>query len=491
MSTSKSENKKISEITQKAVQGIGWNYLSFGLGKILSLTTISILAHILTPQTFGVVALATIAVNYLSSLRELGLSAALIQLRDRVREASDTVFTINIIIGITLSIGAFLIAPFVGQYFNEPLVIPILRWLGISFSIMSLGSVHQVQLQKELDFRKKLIPELGNIILKGIVSIILALYGFGVWALVFGQLVGAIANVIFLWRINPWRPKIAIHQDIARGLFKFGSAIMVVDFVSIIEDNFDYLIIGRLFGKTALGIYTNAFRLPEMLAISTLWVTSSVFFPMFSAIQDNTVEIKNSMLHTIRYVLYIISPICLGLSIAADPIIRVFFGDQWIDAIPLLRILALYALMVSIGFHTGDYYKAIGRPDVLVKIEVPVFFLRILLLWIGAQYSLVAIAIAHVAAATIEAIVRLIVAAYMSKITIIEIFSQMTAFLAGAVMLIFSSTTLYLTKDFSSFSRLILVIASGVIGYLPAIWILEKKILREAAFAIGIQKIER
>ena len=490
MSRENPEAGEIQEVTQKAIKGVGWNYLSYGLGKLLSLATVSILAHILTPETFGIVALATVAVNYLSSVRELGLGAALVQLRERVSEASDTVFTINILIGVSLASIAFLIAPPVAQYFEEPLVIPVLRWLGLSFLIKSLGSVHQVHLQRELDFRKKLIPELGNTVLKGIVSIVLALTGYGVWALVFGQLVGATVSVFLLWRVHPWRPKLAIHGDIARGLFKFGTSVLIVDFVSIIEDNFDYLLIGRFFGKTALGIYTNAYRLPEMLAISTLWIMGAVFYPMFSAIQNNQDAMKTNILNTIRYVQYIIAPICLGLSIAADPIIRVFFGEQWIEAIPVLRILALYALVLSIGFHIGDYYKAIGRPDILAKIEVPIFFLRITLLWAGAQHSIVGVAVAHLIAAIIEATVRLIVASRLSKITLGEIFSQLTAFVAGLVLLILSATALYFTRGHTDLLRLLSVVGAGGFGYISILWLLERKNLRYIALSLGLIKSE-
>src|SRR3990172_207938 len=195
-----------NEFAKKTTEGIGWNYLSFGLRKILSLAIVSILAHILSPENFGIVALATLTIDYLSVFNDFGLGAAFIQQRDNVETTANTAFTLNIFIGITLTLITFLIAPLVATFFKEPLVSPILRWLGLNFLINAIGSVHKARLQRELNFRLKMIPELGNVFSRGILSVSLALTGFGVWSLVYGHLLGVILETILLWKVVPWRP---------------------------------------------------------------------------------------------------------------------------------------------------------------------------------------------------------------------------------------------------------------------------------------------
>ena len=470
--------KPSDSIGKKTTQNIGWNYLSFGLSKALSLLIISILAHILPPENFGLVALATLAIDYLSVVGDLGLGSALVQLRGNIDEASDTVFSINLITGLGLSTLTFIVAPFAATFFREPELVPVLRWLGLSFTLSAIGAVHNVRLQRALNFRRKLIPDLGNSIIKGIISITMALSGFGVWSLVIGQLVGGGIASLLLWVVVPWRPRLHIRPDLAGKLFSFGLVIMLNNALAILGDSFDYLVIGRVFNTAALGVYTLAYRLPELLVINTLWVMTAVLFPAFSEIQSDIEMLRTNFLKVIRYVEMIVVPLCLGMVVAADPIIRVFFGEQWLEAIPIMRVLSLYALVTSIGFHVGDVYKAIGRPDILLKIAIPVFSIRILALWIGAQYSLLGVAIAHLVSTVIEVTIRLTVATRIVKISPRAILAQLRALLAGAALIVFALGALFIMRSAQPIFQLIFIIFAGATGYILAISQLEKEILQ-------------
>src|SRR5215217_2616142 len=149
------------------------------------------------------------------------------------------------------------------------------------------------------------------------------------------------------------------------------------------------VIVGRIFGLVPLSIYTLAYRLPEMLLIGNLWVMGGVVFPAFSTIQDQPNELRRGFLASVRYVELIAVPICLGLLIAADPIVRVVFGDQWLDAIPVLRVLAVYAWVYSLGYHVGGFYKAIGRPDILLRLSILTLVIIIPALLIGARFGII------------------------------------------------------------------------------------------------------
>lgn len=469
-----SDNINPQSITKKTATNIGWNYLSFGLSKALGLLTISILAHILPPQNFGLVALATLAIDYLSIFSDLGLGSALVQMRGKIDKASDTVFSINLLTGITLSIITFLIAPLAASFFREPGLTSVLRWLGLSFTLNAIGTVHNMRLQRNLNFRKKLIPDLGNTLIKGLISIALALSGFGVWSLVIGQLVGTGVSATLLWIVVPWRPQFKIHKELTRKLFSFGLTIMGDNTLAVLGDGFDYFIIGRIFNAKTLGVYTLAYRLPELLVINTLWVIAAVLYPAFSEIQNKIETLQKNFLQIIRYVEIIVVPICLGLMIAADPIVRVVFGEQWLDAIPIIRVLSIYALIFSIGFHSGDIYKAIGRPDILLKTAIPVFVIRIIALWLGAQISLLGVAIAHLMSGVIEITIRLLIVNRILKIHIKDIFAQFRAFIAGAALIFFGFIALSIGKTLIPLLQLLLVITMGGVAYIIAIWFLER-----------------
>lgn len=474
-------------IARKVTKGIGWNYLSYGLGKTVSLVTVSVLAHLLTPVNFGVVALASLAIEYLSILNDFGLATALIQRREKIDEASNVVFTLNLIISISLTLITFALAPLAAIFFQEPGLTPILRWLGFTFTLNALGSVHKARLQRNMEFGKKIVPELGNNIVKAGISIGLALSGYGAWSLVYGQLAGQVVSIILLWVVVPWIPQLSLIGKTAKQLFKYGISIMADRALNIFGDSFDYFLIGKFFTTATLGVYTLAYKLPELLIITTLNVLGGVFFPAFSTIQNRPDKLRKSFLATTRYVQLLVTPMCIGLIVAADPIIRVAFGEQWLDAIPLMQILCLHTLLLSIGYHVGDVYKAIGRPDILIKLSIPIFIVRVIAIWIGAQQGLVGVALGHLIATGIELIMRTVVTIRVIKVTLLDILKQMTAFIGGGALIAFAVPILLITSTMNPLPRLLLIITSGAIGYIGLIWFIERESLTKVMQMIGLK----
>ncbi len=476
INSSASNNYTNHQIAKKSAWGFIWNFSAYFLGKLVVLITTSILARILAKNDFGLVAVAVVAINYLSVLKDLGLGAALIQRKGDISEAVDTLFTSNVLIGLTLSAIVIPLAPFIAIYFKDPLVTPVLRWMGISFLIDALGSVHTNLLVRNLDYRRKLIPDLGGSLTKGFVSIGMAYLGYGVWSLVFGQIASALASLILVWTIVRWRPRMTFDRSIAGSLMKFGVSVTLIDIISEITDNLDYVIVGRIFGLVQLSIYTLAYRLPEMLLIGNLWVMAGVVFPVFSTIQDRPDELRRGFLASIRIVDLITVPISLGLLIAAGPIVRVVFGDQWLDTIPVLRILAVYAWVYSLGYHVGGLYKAIGRPDISLKLSIFTLCIIIPSLLIGARFGLIGIAVGHLVAVLIRRIVSLSIATRFVKVSMSEIIGELKpSFLSAIVMTPVIMAVQYLTSGFNPFLQLGLIVLSGAVSYLSVLWLIEKE----------------
>ena len=475
MNSSLSDEYNNREIAQKTAWGVIWNFSAYFLGKIVVLITTSILARLLAKNDFGLVAVAVVAINYLSVLKDLGLGVALIQRKGDVKEAANTVFTINLFIGLVLSLLIIPLAPFIAAYFRDPQVIPVLRWMGLSFIINALGSVHTNWLVRDLDYRRKLVPELGGALIKGAISIGMAYLGYGVWSLVFGQIAGAVASVVLVWIILPWRPRLTLDRNVAGSLMKFGASVTMIDIITQITDNLDYVIVGRIFGLVPLSIYTLAYRLPEMLLIGNLWVMGGVVFPAFSNIQDQPGVLRQGFLASVRFVELIAVPISLGLLIAADPIVRVVFGDQWLEAIPVLRVLAIYAWVYSLGYHVGGFYKAIGRPDILLRLSLLTLVIIIPSLLIGARFGILGVAAGHLVAVLIRRVISLWLATRFVNVSIMDIFGELrSSLLAALVMGPVILAVSYLTANLSPFLQLTFIVVSGAISYLVVLWWIEK-----------------
>lgn len=477
-------------LATKAAKGVAWNYFSFGLGKGLVLVTTAVLARLLTPEQFGVVGFATLAVSYLSVLKDLGLGAALIQRQDDVEEAADTVFTLNLLLGGILTLLAFLIAPLIASYFREPQVTALLQVLAFSFVINAVGAIHTVRLQRQLDFRRKALPDIGRSLIKGIVSIGLALAGFGVWSLIVGQMASSVAGVVLSWWMFPWRPKLRLATNLVRQMLNFGLSVIGTDGLTILNDTLDYLIVGRVLGSVALGIYTLAYRLPELLVFNLLWVLSAVIYPAYSSVQRETAVLEQAFWTTTRYIELVVMPLCLGLIIAADPLIRVFFGTQWLEAIPVMRLLAFYALVRSVGYHIGDVYKAMGRPDILLKLGIGSLFVLLPSLWFGAQYGLVGVAWAHALVALARTITRWLVASRFITIRWYAIWAALKpSVLGGVVLLLLALPTLLITASLPPLVQLVATAVSGAVGYLIVLWVMERDSLLLAGRYVGLKGV--
>jgi PST family polysaccharide transporter len=474
----------------KAARAVMWNYLSFASGKILVLVTMAVLARLLTPEDFGIVGFATLAITYLAVFKDLGLGAAIIQRSDDVDDAADTVYLLNLALGAVLTVATMLIAPAVAAFFDEPLVVPLLRVLSFTFVLEALGAVHIVLLRRDLDFRRKLIPDTGRAVVKGTVAVATAVAGAGVWALVWGQLAGVIASVVLSWVVVAWRPTYRVERRLVRPLLGFGMPLVVTDIQFALWQNLDYLVVGRMLGDAALGVYTLAYRLPELLVQSIWRVVAGAAFPFFSRLQHDRELIRRGFLRTVRYTQLVTVPLCLGLIITAGPAVRILFGPQWHDVIPVLQVLALFTLIASVAYNAGDVYKAIGRPDILAKLGGLDLIVLIPGLILAAPHGLVAVAWAHAGAALIDTSIRFVLARRFIGVTLGDIARQIAPSLrAGAALIVVGLGVSWATSGMSDLSRLLSVSTAGCAAYLGALVRWDRPVLVRLADLVGTGRL--
>ncbi|HKG52843.1 MAG TPA: oligosaccharide flippase family protein [Anaerolineales bacterium] len=226
-----------------------------------------------------------------------------------------------------------------------------------------------------------------------------------------------------------------------------------------------------------------------MLLIGNLWVMGGVVFPAFSTIQDQPNELRRGFLASVRYVELIAVPICLGLLIAADPIVRVVFGDQWLDAIPVLRVLAVYAWVYSLGYHVGGFYKAIGRPDILLRLSILTLVIIIPALLIGARFGIIGVAIGHLVAILIRRVISLGLATRFVNVTLLEIFAEFQSSLQAAlVMAPITFGVSIATVGLNPFLQLILITLAGALSYLGVLWWIERENLMRILRMVRVSK---
>jgi len=470
---------------KKTVYAVAWNYASFALSKGVVLITMAVLTRLLPPETFGLVSLATVVISYFSLLQDLGLGSALIQQRSQVQEAANTVYAANLVIGILLFLIAYAIAPAVASFFREPAVGPMLRLLALTFVIDPFGSVHIALLQRDLAFRKKLLPDLGRLLIKAVVTIVLAVKGFGAWSLIIGQLSSSVSGVVLARIALRWKLRVRIDKPELDRLLKFSVPFMGFNLVNALISNLEFIVIGRILGEAALGVYSITYRIVDLLIMNVWVVLAGAMFPALATIQHQPHLLRRTFLSVTRYVQVFIVPISLGLIITAEPIVLVLLGSQWLDAIPILRLLPIAFLIFSIGTTAGDVYKAIGRPQLLLKMGVLHTLILVPLLLLGVRYHLVGVALALIAAAFLVKFIHLLVVIRVIGVTVSELMRALRpAFVGGAALTVVTTPLVYGIGDLPPPMQLLIAGVTGAATYIGALWLLEKEVVVKGANTI-------
>ncbi len=475
-------------LTGRALRGTFWAYASNYSGKFLVFISTTILARLLLQEDFGLAGYALVVISFLEVLNDLGIGAAVIYHRDDPAVVN-TAFWLNLAAGIALCALTWLVAEFAGSFFGDPRAVPLTRVLALSFPITALGNIHASLLVRRLGFKRMFVPDVTKAAGKGILSIALAWAGYGPWSLVIGQVGGEALAVIALWWAMPFRPSLRFSRETVRPLLQYGSNIVSANALATLVNQADYLIIGRLLGAAALGVYTLAFRVPELLVKQLVVIASRVLFPAFSAIREDPDALRAGFLSAMRYTSLVTVPIALGLSAVARPLVLTLFTAKWVEAIPVMSAIAIYTLIRSRTFNIGNVYKAQGRPDVLTKLalaKLPILLPA--LYWAAAvPASIVAVAWVQVAVTFLAGILNLVVAARLLDTPLRRLVAAFVpATVAGAIMAGAVLGALSLLPAASPVAQLAAAVPLGVAVYGAILWLLQRDLLRQATASVRL-----
>lgn len=360
-----------SGLKRQVAGGMFWVALGQIFGRGLGYVTTLILAKLVTPDQFGLVGMAGLALAALALFQDFGFEAALVYKRGSKREldaASHTAFYTVILTSAAICAIAILGAPLVAAFFREPAVTPILRVLALTVVISSFGRVPYVLLSRDLKFRRRLFPDLAASVVASIVAIVMAFNGFGVWSLVWRELIKTILSTVLVFFVSPYRPAWQFSRPAARELFSYGKHIVSSQGLIFLITNIDNAVVGRYLGDSALGFYQFAYNTSNQPATQLTSVISQVMFPALSRMGDADPQAARALrvryyLTIVRYVAWITTPIAVAMILFAPAFINGLYGDVWAPAIVPLQVLAVYGFIRSIAANMGSVFRAMGKPQ--------------------------------------------------------------------------------------------------------------------------------
>jgi len=464
------------KLGQKTASGVVWNYLSFAANKGTTFVATLILARLLEPADFGLLALALLAISYLEIFNNFGFSESIIYYQEE--EMDHIAFGINMLIGFVMMVITILLSPLIADFFNEPRLVLILHVLSSSFILSSIGSVHQAKLKKDLRFKLLFFPIAARAIIKGIISIGLALSGFGVWSLVLGQVAGVAAGTVFLWITTRWIPKPAFNWKKARALMNYSWQMTFVTLFGVFQKDVDYIMLGRLSTATQLGYYSIGYRLVEMLIVRFNHTVAQAIFPAFAKIQNDMDRLRAGFLKTLEYTASYTIPASLGLFIIAQDFVIVFYTERWLPAVAVVQIIALQALITSLTYNMGDVYKAVGKPSILNQIALVRIVISVPLFYFAASRSIYLVALVQLLMAILFMVLNLIIANRIIRISPGHLVKALLpALLSSTVMFVGTWLIGMLLGDIQASLRLLALMVSGAILYIAATMLFNREIM--------------
>jgi len=391
----------------RAVAGFFWNYGGFLGGRIAFFVATLILARLLAPDDFGLVAFALAFLAYVHNVTSHGIGETLVYRTDAndVSLAS-TAYWLAVGSAVVLTAVFWLSAPAIASFSSESSTMTwVLRVLSLQLVITALASTHAYLLRHSLDFRRIFVVEQAGGLFKGGVSVALAFAAAGVWSLVVGQLAGALASAVALWLVSGFRPKLVFDRSHAASTLRVGSAFMGLAILGEAARNIDFVIVGTRLGLTELGFYVLAFRLPELAVLAIFEAVWNVLFPFYSRLRElgrseesSRQELVRGYRQTIRLGALFAFPLAAVVAALALPLVLTLYGERWRPSAIPLALIAVWAGLTAVNGMAGTVLKSIGRPGVLLRNSF--VYLAVLLpsLWFAADFGIAAVAGAHVAA---------------------------------------------------------------------------------------------
>ncbi len=383
-----------ANLTAKVVRGGAWVYGQMMFTNIINLGVMAILARQLTPADFGLVAIAHVLLRLLVLIATEGVNQYVIYdnadgREERVQAAfwMDLTFsTISVIAGMAL-------IPFVTGFYAEPDLAPVLTLLLIRFWMDAFSKVPDALVKKQLDFQKLVVRDTILEILASIGSVVLALSGWGVWSLVLPGLFVSPVRAFVIFHLAHWRPTFRFYFRSWPQIFSYSANVVGTNLTTLILNEGDTLLIGKLMGSGLLGIYNLAWQTANMVSRTIVSLTNKLALPTLAAVSNDPLRLRSAVHRMLRILAIITFPLLVGLFVVADDFVIVLYGQQWQEAVLPLRILLIYAMRYAVGSPAGMVYKAVGRPEIGFKLGLIMVPFYLLSIWWGSSYGIIGVAV--------------------------------------------------------------------------------------------------
>lgn len=375
-------------LKQKTVKGVGWSFADNIANSGITFLVGLVLANILTPEEYGIMAMVTIFIAVSNSIVDSGFSNALIR-KINIRSVDyNTVFYFNLIVSIFLYLILYVSAPAISVFFKEPVLVDVMRVIGWILIINAFAIIPRTIFVRNINFKAQTKVSLIASVSSGVIGIGMALAGWGVWSLVGQQLSRQLLNTVFLWIFCRWRPLWEFSTQSFKELFGFGSKLLASGLIDTIYRDIYYLIIGRFYSAADLGQYTRASQFNTIFSSNLTSVVQRVSYPVLSSIQNEPERLLGAYRRVIKTTMLITFACMLGLAAVAKPLIVILIGEKWLPAVYFLQIICFSGMLYPLHAINLNILQVKGRSDLFLKLEIIKKIIAVIPIAIGIFYGI-------------------------------------------------------------------------------------------------------
>lgn len=383
-------------LKSQVMSGMFWRFGERICAQVVTFVVSIVLARILSPEHYGAVSLLMIFITIANVFVSEGFGKALIQKKDVTDLDYSSVFYFNVIFSWVVYLLIFLAAPFIAAFYDNSILSPTLRVMALKIPLAGINSIQHAYVSKNMMFRRFFWSTLIGTIISAVVGIVMALTGFGVWALVAQYLTNSLIDTVVLWFTVKWRPKKMFNIRSVAGLLSFGWKILSTSLINTLYEDLRSLLIGKFYSQNDLAFYSKGIHYPKLIINNVNTSISSVLFPAMSKIQNDKQRLKQNMSRSISMSTFILFPLLFGLAAAADPLIELILTEKWMPCVPYLRIACVYMSLYPINIANLQAIMAVGRGDVYLKLNILKKVIGLILLLVSLPFGVTAIAASEI-----------------------------------------------------------------------------------------------
>lgn len=470
-------------VRKKAISGVLWNsisnFSSFGIDFIVGI----ILARLLTPKDFGLIATIIVVIALSEVFINSGFNQAIIRKQNCTQKDYSTAFFFNFIVAVFFFIILLITAKPISIFFNNTELKPLIQVLGFGLIISAFTLIQQAKLTKRIDFKLQTKIALISSTTSGCIGIVLALTGFGVWSLVVRSLTNKGIQSSLLWLWNRWKPDLVFSFDSFKELFGFGSKLLVSGLVGTFLQNINYIIIAKYFTPQELGYFTRAEMFKNLPSQNISSIITTVGYPVLATLQDDPVKMKKTFRYMLVNTFFVISILMAGMAATAKPLILLLIGQQWLPSVIFLQMLAFLGIMVPLNSMNINILNVVGRSDLYMKLQFVVQALAIPNIFVGVFFGIKALIVGMI---VISLVGYVIFNHESNKVLHYSIREQIKDVLPSSILACFMGLIVFMVGYMSDYHHSITLVIQIITGMLIITAAGELLKLKEYLFFKGI-----